>query len=190
MNKQLLLEKIGSYQESNCDNNLVSVENEVYLVFESDDSIDELLKYVNSLKCNFDSIDDLCNFLDLQYCYDDEIFYCGICEEYHFIDSGYYMVEHEMFSAACLEENIQDHFQDFVNNPHIALYNEIPKLEALGFKKAETEYNGCGIRGWKVDHPQDILDKYGKDYEIIFYISYSTPFDCTYSYYYRSEEEQ
>ena len=80
MNKQLLLEKISSYQDSNCDNNLVSIENEVYLAFESNDSIDELLKYVNSIGCNFDSIDALCNFLDLQYCYYDEIFYCTICE--------------------------------------------------------------------------------------------------------------
>ena len=42
MNKQLLLEKISSYQDLNCDNNLVSIENEVYLAFESNNSIDEL----------------------------------------------------------------------------------------------------------------------------------------------------
>ena len=92
----------------------------------------------------------------------------------------------------CLEKNINDFVDEFINNPEKALLNEVPELEKLGFKKANEEFDGSYLRGGKVDNPKDVLDElllYSPNAEVVFYITYSTPYDCNYSYYYRIEEE-
>ena len=193
--KQLLIEKIYSYSEV-VDYDVKIVETyrgENILLFESNESIDNFVSYVNSLKeYNFKTLDDICEFLDIDYCYTDEVYYCELCEKYHFLDEGYYITNCNIYGVECLEKNINNFIDEFVNNPEKVLFNEVPELEELGFKKGNEEFNGSALRGEKIDNPKDVLDElllYSDNAEIIFYITYSTPYDCNYSYYYRIEEE-
>ena len=189
-----LMEKIYNYCDTiNYRVDVINIKNENYLVFESNNSIDDFMEYINSLEeYSFRTLYEVCEFLDLDYCYTDEIFYCEICEEYHFIDEGYYTTEYNIYGIECLEKNINDFVDEFINNPEKALLNEVPKLEEIGFKKANEEFDGSYLRGGKVDNPKDVLDElllYSPNAEVVFYITYSTPYDCNYSYYYRIEEE-
>ena len=189
-----LMEKIYNYCEAiDYRVNIINIRNENYLVFESNDSIDNFMEYINSLEeYNFKTLYEVCEFIDLDYCYTNEVFYCEICEEYHFRDEGYYTTEYDIYGIECLEKNINDFVDEFINNPHKALLNEVPKLEEIGFKKANEEFDGSYLRGGKVDNPKDVLnellEKYEYNVEVIFYITCSTPYDCNYSYYYRIEE--
>lgn len=187
-----LMEKIYNYNDVDDRVDIINIRNENYLVFESNNSIDKFMEYINSLEeYNFKTLDDICDFLDMDYCYTDEIFYCEICEEYHFIDEGYYTTEYNIYGIECLEKNINDFVDEFINNPEKALLNEVPELEKLGFTKANEEFDGSYLRGGKVDNPKDVLDElllYSPNAEVVFYITYSTPYDCNYSYYYRIEE--
>ena len=189
-----LMEKIYNYCEAiDYRVDVINTRNENYLVFESNDSIDDFMEYINSLEeYNFKTLYEVCEFIDLDYCYTDEVFYCEICEEYHFRDEGYYTTEYDIYGIECLEKNINDFVDEFINNPHKALLNEVPKLEEIGFKKANEEFDGSYLRGGKVENPKDVLnellEKYEYNVEVIFYITYSTPYDCNYSYYYRIEE--
>ena len=189
-----LMEKIYNYCEAiDYRVDVINTRNENYLVFESNDSIDNFMEYINSLEeYNFKTLYEVCEFIDLDYCYTNEVFYCEICEEYHFRDEGYYTTEYDIYGIECLEKNINDFVDEFINNPHKALLNEVPKLEEIGFKKANEEFDGSYLRGGKVDNPKDVLnellEKYEYNVEVIFYITYSTPYDCNYSYYYRIEE--
>ena len=189
-----LMEKIYNYCEAiDYRVDVINTRNENYLVFESNDSIDNFMEYINSLEeYNFKTLYEVCEFIDLDYCYTNEVFYCEICEEYHFRDEGYYTTEYDIYGIECLEKNINDFVDEFINNPHKALLNEVPKLEEIGFKKANEEFDGSYLRGGKVENPKDVLnellEKYEYNVEVIFYITYSTPYDCNYSYYYRIEE--
>ena len=188
-----LMEKIYNYCEVvNYRVDVINIRNENYLVFESNESVDNFMEYINSLEeYSFKTLYEVCEFLDLDYCYTDEIFYCEICEEYHLIDEGYYTTEYNLYGIECLEKNINDFVDEFINNPEKALLNEVPELEKLGFKKANEEFDGSYLRGGKVDNPKDVLDElllYSPNAEVVFYITYSTPYDCNYSYYYRIEE--
>ena len=188
-----LMEKIYNYCAAiNYSVDVINIRNENYLVFESNDDAYNFMEYINSLEeYSFKTLYDVCDFLDMDYCYTDEIFYCEICEEYHFIDEGYYTTEYNIYGIECLEKNINDFVDEFINNSEKALLNEVPELEKLGFKKANEEFNGSYLRGGKVDNPEDVLDElllYSDNAEVIFYITYSTPYDCNYSYYYRIEE--
>ena len=189
-----LMEKIYNYCGAiNYRVDVINIRNENYLVFESNDDAYNFMEYINSLEeYSFKTLYDVCEFLDLDYCYTDDIFYCEICEEYHFIDEGYYTTEYNIYGIECLEKNINDFVDEFINNPEKALLNEVPKLEEIGFKKANEEFDGSYLRGGKVDNPKDVLDElllYSPNAEFVFYITYSTPYDCNYSYYYRIEEE-
>ena len=188
-----LMEKIYNYCEVVDDRvDIINIRNENYLVFENNNSIDNFMEYINTLEeYSFKTLYEVCEFLDLDYCYTDEIFYCEICEEYHFIDEGYYTTEYNIYGIECLEKNINDFVDEFINNPEKALLNEVPELEKLGFTKANKEFDGSYLRGGKVDNPKDVLDElllYSPNAEVVFYITYSTPYDCNYSYYYRIEE--
>ena len=189
-----LMEKIYNYCEAiDYRVDVINTRNENYLVFESNDSIDNFMEYINSLEeYNFKTLYEVCEFIDLDYCYTDEVFYCEICEEYHFRDEGYYTTEYDIYGIECLEKNINDFVDEFINNSHKALLNEVPKLEEIGFKKANEKFDGSYLRGGKVENPKDVLnellEKYEYNVEVIFYITYSTPYDCNYSYYYRIEE--
>ena len=190
-----LMEKIYNYSEAiNYRVDIINIRNENYLMFESNDSVDKFMEYINTLEeYSFKTLYEVCEFLDLDYCYTDDVLYCDICNNYHFSDEGYYITDCNIFGVECLEENINDFVDEFINNPEKALLNEVPELEKLGFKKAKDEYNGSWLRSHKVDNPGDILEeifkKYGYNVEVIFYISYSTPYDLDYSYYYRLKEE-
>ena len=188
-----LNEKIYNYCESiNFRVDIINIRNENYLVFEGSDDADNFMEYINSLEeYSFKTLYEVCEFLDLDYCYTDEIFYCEICEEYHFIDEGYYTTDYNIYGIECLEKNINDFVDEFINNPEKALLNEVPGLEEIGFKKANEEFDGSYLRGGKVDNPKDVLNElllYSPNAEVIFYITYSTLYDCNYSYYYRIEE--
>ena len=188
-----LMEKIYNYCEAVYYKvDIINIRNENYLVFESNDDAYNFMEYINSLEeYSFKTLYEVCEFLDLDYCYTDEIFYCEICEEYHFIDEGYYTTEYNIYGIECLEKNINDFVDEFINNPEKALLNEVPKLEEIGFKKANEEFDGSYLRGGKVDNPKDVLNElllYSPNAEVIFYITYSTLYDCNYSYYYRIEE--
>ena len=188
-----LMEKIYNYCAAiNYSVDVINIRNENYLVFESNDDAYNFMEYINSLEeYSFKTLYDVCDFLDMDYCYTNDIFYCEICEEYHFIDEGYYTTEYNIYGIECLEKNINDFVDEFINNSEKALLNEVPELEKLGFKKANEEFNGSYLRGGKVDNPEDVLDElllYSDNAEVIFYITYSTPYDCNYSYYYRIEE--
>ena len=188
-----LMKKIYNYCDAvNYRVDIINIRNENYLVFEGNDSSYNFMEYINSLeKYSFKTIYDVCEFLDLDYCYTDEIFYCEICEEYHFNDEGYYTTEYNIYGIECLEKNIGDFVDEFINNPEKALLNEVPELEKIGFKKVNEEFDGSYLRGGKVDDPEDVLDElllYSDNAEVIFNITYSTPYDCNYSYYYRIEE--
>ena len=196
--KELLIEKIYSYSEVvNYNVDIVETyrtyRDENILLFENNESIDNFVSYVNSLKeYNFKTLDDICEFLDMDYYYTDEVYYCEICGKYHFKDEGYYTTEYNIYGVECLEKNINDFVDEFINNPEKVLLNEVPELEELGFKKAKEEFDASYLRGGKIDNPKDVLDElllYSDNAEIIFYITYSTPYDCNYSYYYRIEEE-
>ena len=188
-----LMEKIYNYCAAiNYSVDVINIRNENYLVFESNDDAYNFMEYINSLEeYSFKTLYDVCDFLDMDYCYTNDIFYCEICEEYHFIDEGYYTTEYNIYGIECLEKNINDFVDEFINNSEKALLNEVPELEKLGFKKANEELNGSYLRGGKVDNPEDVLDElllYSDNAEVIFYITYSTLYDCNYSYYYRIEE--
>lgn len=188
-----LMEKIYNYSDAvNYRVDVINIRNENYLVFESNNSIDDFMEYINTLeKYSFKTLYEVCDFLDMDYCYTDEIFYCEICEEYHFIDEGYYTTEYDIYGIECLEKNIENFIDEFINNSEKALLNEVSKLEEIGFKKANEEFDGSYLRGGKVDNPKDVLDElllYSPNAEVVFYITYSTPYDCNYSYYYRIEE--
>ena len=187
------MEKIYNYCAAiNYRVDVINIRNENYLVFESNDDVYNFMEYINSLEeYSFRTLYEVCEFLDLDYCYTDEIFYCEICEEYHFIDEGYYTTDYNIYGIECLEKNINDFVDEFINNPEKALLNEVPELEKIGFKKANEEFDGSYLRGGKVDNPEDVLDElllYSPNAEVVFYITYSTPYDCNYSYYYRIEE--
>ena len=189
-----LMEKIYNYCATiNYRVDVINIRNENYLVFESNDDAYNFMEYINSLEeYSFKTLYEVCEFLDLDYCYTDEVFYCEICEEYHFIDEGYYTTEYDIYGVECLEKNIDNFVDEFINNPEKALLNEVPELEKLGFTKANEEFDGSYLRGGKVDNPKDVLDElllYSPNAEVVFYITYSTPYDCNYSYYYRIEEE-
>ena len=189
-----LMEKIYNYCEVVDDRvDIINIRNKNYLVFENNNSIDNFMEYINTLEeYSFKTLYEVCEFLDLDYCYTDEIFYCEICEEYHFIDEGYYTTEYNIYGIECLEKNINDFVDEFINNSEKALLNEVPELEKIGFKKANEEFDGSYLRGGKVDNPKDVLDElllYSPNAEVVFYITYSTPYDLDYSYYYRIEEE-
>ena len=192
--EQVLIEKICSYSEVvNCNMDIITIKDENYFLFNDNKSINNFVNYINSLKeYNFKTLDDVCDFLDMSYCYNDEVYYCELCGEYHFFDEGYYTTEYDIYGVECLEKNIEDFVDEFINNSEKALLNEVPKLEEIGFKKANEEFDGSYLRGGKVDNPKDVLDelleKYEYNVEVIFYITYSTPYDCNYSYYYRIEE--
>ena len=188
-----LMEKIYNYCAAiNYSVDVINIRNENYLVFESNDDAYNFMEYINSLEeYSFKTLYDVCDFLDMDYCYTNDIFYCEICEEYHFIDEGYYTTEYNIYGIECLEKNINDFIDEFINNPEKVLLNEVPELEKIGFKKANEEFNGSYLRGGKVDNPKDVLDElllYSDNAEVIFYITYSTPYDCNYSYYYKIEE--
>ena len=188
-----LMEKIYNYSDAvNYRADIINIRNEDYLVFESSDDIDDFMEYINTLEgYSFKTLYEVCEFLDMDCCYTDEIFYCEICGEYHFIDEGYYTTEYDIYGIECLEKNINDFVDEFINNSEKALLNEVPELEKLGFKKANEEFEGSYLRGGKVDNPKDVLNElllYSPNAEVVFYITYSTPYDCNYSYYYRIEE--
>ena len=168
-----LMEKIYNYCDAiNYRVDVINIRNENYLVFESNDDVYNFMEYINSLEeYSFRTLYEVCEFLDLDYCYTDEIFYCEICEEYHFIDEGYYTTDYNIYGIECLEKNINDFVDEFINNPEKALLNEVPELEKIGFKKANEEFDGSYLRGGKVDNPKDVLDKlllYSENAEVIF----------------------
>ena len=107
MNKELLIEKIYDYIEKVYGEvDIITTDRDkISLKFTYNDDIDKLINFINILnECNFKTIDDICDFLDWSYCYDDEVYYCGLCEKYHFINEGHYSTGYEIYGVECVEK--------------------------------------------------------------------------------------
>ena len=147
-----------------------------YIVETDDYNIDDEYRF----------LDYLCrDILDIDgYVYSDEVFYCEICNKYEFNDNGYvnnYTIinDCEIVCVDCLKNNIEEYIDYYINNSNKAIpFIPYKLINSEEWKEIDNVFTN--------EKPIEVLENLNNIYdEVVFYISYITPFEIEYKALYR-----